>query len=421
MKKEINICQGCRARLLKLREKMNLSNSDLDLLKKPKKVLILNIPLKMDSGEMRFFNGYRVQYNDALGPTKGGIRFHPDVNLEEVSNLGFLMALKCAAADLPFGGAKGGIEVSPRELSKTELERLSRQYIRQISNFIGPETDIPAPDMNTNQQIMSWMVDEYTKIKGKFIPAVITGKPIDLGGSEGRVVATGLGGAYVLKRFLEFNKIDDKDLRVAIQGFGNVGSNIAKILYGWGYKIIAVSDANGGIYNKDGLNIKEIFLRKGDNANLFLEEICKDLQGAKRITNKELLELDCDVLIPAAISNQITEENADKIKAKIILEMANDPTATAADKILFKKGIKIIPDIIANAGGVIVSYFEWVQNLENEHWSEEKVFEKLKEKIIRAFDKVLSVSQEQNCDLRTSAYILAIRKILEAEKEKENI
>lgn len=409
-KDDKNICSNCNIHLDNLTSKMNISEAELDLLKRPQKVFTFSIPLNMDSGKIIFLNGYRVQYNDALGPTKGGIRFHPKVNLQEVEMLAFLMVLKCALVDLPFGGAKGGIEVDPDKLSKAELERLSRGFIKEIHNFIGPKIDIPAPDINTNEQIMAWMVDEYSKIKGKFIPAVITGKPLELGGSQGRIISTSLGGAYILKRLLEIEELDPKELKVVIQGFGNVGFNLVKIFNEWGYKIIAISDSKGGIYNEDGLDIKEII------SNQKGKGLLPDVKNTKKISNNELLELESDILIPAAVSHQITKENVDKIKAKIILEMANAPITPEADKILFEKGVKIIPDIIANSGGVIVSYFEWVQNLTNEYWTKQEVFQKLEKKITSAFNSIFRTCQIENCDLRSAAHIVAIRKILRAEK-----
>lgn len=415
MKENKNICYNCETHLGRIAKEMKLSKVEFDLLKRPKRVFTFNIPLKMDSDEIRFFDGYRVQYNDALGPTKGGIRFHPDVDLEETNTLAFLMALKCAVAGLPFGGAKGGIAVEPKNLSKAELERLSRAYIKEIHNFIGPEIDIPAPDVNTNKQIMVWMVDEYAKIKGRFVPGVITGKPVEIGGSKGRTVATGLGGAFLLKKLVEMKKWEPKKTRIVIQGFGNVGSNIAKILYGQDYKVIAISDVGGGIYNENGLNIKEILAKQTEPG------IIPEIEGVKKIANKELLELECEVLIPAAISHQITKENANEIKAKVILEMANAPTTPEADEILFEKDIKVIPDIIANAGGVTVSYFEWVQNSTNEYWSEKEVFDKLEKKMVSAFDSIYSTCQSEKCDLRSAAHIIAINKILKAERLKGNL
>jgi glutamate dehydrogenase/leucine dehydrogenase len=415
MKEDANICKNCQTQLEKLMKDMNLSQAEMDLLKRPKRFLSFYIPLKKDSGETHFLNAYRAQYSDALGPAKGGIRFHPEVDAEETKMLAFLMALKCSLVDLPFGGAKGEVEVDPKNLSKAELERLSRGYIREIHEFIGPNKDIPAPDVNTDSQTMAWMVDEYSKIKGKYIPGVITGKPVEMGGSKGRVIATGLGGAFILKKLVERRNLNPKELRIVIQGFGNVGSNIARVLHGWGYKIIAISDVNGGIYDENGLNIKEILAKQTD------PRLVPEVENVKKITNRELLEMDCDVLIPAAISHQITKENVNNIKARIILEMANAPTTPDVDSILFERDIQVIPDILTNAGGVIVSYFEWVQNSLNEYWPEEVVFEKLEKKITTAFDRVLSACRAEKCDLRKAAYIIAVRRILEAERLRGNL
>ena len=411
-----NICLNCRSWLDKLKDKIPLSEQDLSLLKKPKKVFTFAFPVKMDSGQVCYFDGYRVQYNDALGPTKGGIRFHQETDLEEVKMLSFLMILKCALLNLPFGGAKGGVCVDPAKLSKGELERLSRGFIRETHNFIGPDIDIPAPDVNTNEQIMAWMVDEYSKIKGRFIPGVITGKPVELGGSLGRSVATALGGAYLLKRLSEIENKKPEQTIVVIQGFGNVGGNIAKILHNWGYKIIAVSNAQGGVFDEQGLNIAKLTEEQKDNCSAL-----PILNGAKTISNQGLLELSCDILIPAAISHQINEKNANNIKAKTILEMANAPITLEAEEILFKKRVQVVPDILANAGGVVVSYFEWLQNSSNDYWTEKKVFRKLEEKMNLAFDNVWALSQKENCDLRTASHILAIKKILRAEKLRGNI
>jgi len=412
MKTDKNICIGCSTRLSALLGGMNFAESELEILQRPKRVFTFTVPLVCDSGEIKIFNGYRVQYNDALGPTKGGLRFHPDVHLEEVKNLAFLMALKSALVEIPFGGAKGGIEVDVKELSQGEIERLSRSFIREVHTFIGEDIDIPAPDVNTDEKIMGYMVDEYAKIKGKWVPGVVTGKPLVLGGSQGRTEATALGGYYVLDKYLETIGKETKDISVVIQGFGNVGSNIAKILYNNGVKIIAVSDASGAIYDKKGLDMKEIFSLQTESG------ILPVFKEATRITNKEMLELDCDVLIPAALSHQITEDNAPKIKAKIILEMANEPVSPNADVILCKKNITVIPDILANAGGVIVSYFEWVQNTSNNYWSKEKVYKELEVRIIKALSLLLEryEKMEGDQDLRCAAYSLALERILKAEK-----
>ncbi len=410
-----NVCEDCLTHLNIIAQKIDLKKTELDFLKQPKRSFTVNIPLRMDNGETQFLNGYRVQYNDSLGPTKGGIRFHPAVTLSEVKTLSFLMALKTAVAELPFGGAKGGVRVDPKKLSKNELERLSRGYIKQFHPFLGPQKDIPAPDVNTNEQIMAWMLDEYSKIKGRFIPAVITGKPTELGGSQGRKIATALGGAFILRRLAKLKKKDKKKLKVVVQGFGNVGANIARILHDWGYKIIAISDSEKAFYNKEGLDIGKIIVSQKKKG--FIPQV----KGAKEISNKELLELECDILIPAAVSHQITKNNADKIKTGIILEMANAPIVPGADKILAKKDIEIVPDIIANAGGVIVSYFEWVQNTKNEYWTKKEVLKKLEKKIVDCFNSIYSTCQKKKCDLRTSAYIIGVEKILKAEKLKGNL
>ena len=412
MKTDKNICIDCNTRLNVLLGGMNFAESELEILQRPKRVFSFTVPLVCDSGEIKVFNGYRVQYNDALGPTKGGLRFHPEVNLEEVKNLSFLMALKGALVEIPFGGAKGGIEVDIRELSRGEIERLSRSFIRETHTFIGPETDIPAPDVNTDERIMGYMVDEYSKIKGKFVPGVVTGKPIVLGGSLGRTEATALGGYYVLNKYLETIKKEPKNTTVVIQGFGNVGSNMARILHDEEFKILAVSDVNGAIYDKKGLDMEKIFSMQTDSG------VLPNFKEAKKITNKELFELDCDVLIPAALSHQITAENAGDIKAKIILEMANEPISTNADPILHEKDILVIPDILANAGGVIVSYFEWVQNTSNDYWSKEKVYKELEVRIIKAFSSMLEKynQMDKEQDMRRVAYSIALERILKAEK-----
>lgn len=416
MAQDKNICERCHVHLNNLTKGVELSSEELNLLRRPKRVFTFYIPLHKDSGETVFLNGYRVQYNDALGPTKGGIRFHPSVDLEEVNTLSFLMALKCSLAGLPFGGAKGGVEVDPYTLSKAELERLSRGYIREAHNFIGPDVDIPAPDVNTDEQIMAWMVDEYAKIKGRYVPGVITGKPLDMGGSKGRVVATALGGCFILKQLALLKGWELKGLKVAVQGFGNVGSNMARILHEWGCKVVAASDEKTAFYNEQGLDIKKIL--HGQSKKGFLPE---DFKEAEIITNQDLLTVDCDVLVPAAVCCQINEKNANNIKAKAILEMANDPVLSSADDILLNRDIDVVPDILANSGGVIVSYFEWAQNSSNEYWTEKKVFRKLEEKITAALHKVWESSQRDNCCLRVASHRLAVQRILAAERLRGNL
>jgi len=404
-----NVCLDCQDYLKKIKDKFNFSNANFDFLKKPKKVFTFTIPVKMDSGEVCFFDGYRVQYNNALGPTKGGIRFHQETNLDEVKLLAFLMALKCSLLGLPFGGAKGGVCVNRAKLSSGELERLSRGFVRETHNLIGPEIDIPAPDVGTDEQVMAWMMDEYSKIKCKFTPAVITGKPVELAGSLGRSTATAMGGAFLLKRLIKAEGMDAQKTTVAIQGFGNVGGNMARILHEWGFKVIAVSNAAYGIFSESGLDIKQIMANQ-KNGELPV------IEGARKISNQELLCLKTDILVPAAISHQINKENAENVKAKIILEMANAPLTADAEPVLQKRGIKIIPDILANAGGVVVSYFEWLQNSSNDYWTEKKVFEKLEKKMKQAFNDVLEFSRKENVDYRMASHALAVRRIAAAEK-----
>jgi glutamate dehydrogenase (NADP+) len=388
------------------------------ILEKPQREIKVYLPLKRDNGEVEIFEGYRIQHNNFLGPYKGGIRYFPEVNEDEIKTLAFLMTIKCALVNLPLGGAKGGIKVDPKNLSEKELENLSREYVRKIYDFIGPNKDIPAPDINTNAKIMDWMVDEYLKIsnsKDLKLKATFTGKSIENGGSEGRESATGKGGETILERFVEKMNLQ-KPLRVAIQGFGNVGYNLAKFLYQKGYKLVALSDSKGGIYSQEGFNpelVMECKKEKGMIAGCYCVGSVCDIRLGRDISNEELLELDVDVLVPAALENVINEKNAEKIKAKIILEMANNPLTESADEILYKKGVIIIPDILANSGGVIVSYFEMIQNFNNEKWSKEKVFEELEKYLSKAFDEVWQIKEKLNIDLRKASFILALQRIYE--------
>src|SRR3989338_4973026 len=407
-----NVCIDCYNHVDKVAKVLNLGQPELDILTIPKRILTFSFPVKLDSGDIRYFTGYRVQFNDARGPTKGGIRFHPEVNLEEIKTLAFLMTLKCAVVNLPYGGAKGGIMVEPKRFSQEELERMSRGYIREINNFIGADIDIPAPDVNTDAKIMAWMLDEYEKLKGRHAPATITGKPIALGGSKARNFSTSIGGAYVLQELADKKP---KKTTVAVQGFGNVGMNIARILNEWGYKVIAVSDSKSGIYNKKGLKIQDVIKHKEKTSNL------SKFKNTKEISNEALLELKTDVLVPAALEDQITKKNADKIKAKLILEMANRPITPEADDILLDKNIFVMPDILANAGGVVVSYFEWVQNSQNFYWSEKEVLERLKTYMTNAVKELSKVCTDFKCDMRASIYINAVKKILEAERLRGNL
>jgi len=388
------------------------------ILEKPQREIKVYLHLERDNEEIEIFEGYRIQHNNFLGPYKGGIRYFPEVNEDEIKTLSFLMTIKCALVGLPLGGAKGGIRVDPKNLSEKELENLSREYVRKIYDFIGPDKDIPAPDINTNSKIMDWMTDEYLKIsnsKDIKLKATFTGKSIENDGSEGRESATGKGGEIILERFIE--KIGfKKPLTVAIQGFGNVGYNLAKFLYQKGYKLVALSDSKGGIYSEEGFNpelVMECKKEKGMIAGCYcVGSVCDSKLGID-ISNEELLELDVDILIPAALENVINEKNADKIKAKIILEMANNPLTEEADEILNKKGVIIIPDILANSGGVIVSYFEMLQNLNNEKWSKEKVFEELEKYLSKAFDEVWHMKGKLNIDLRKASFIVTLRRIYE--------
>lgn len=404
---------------------INLHPSLMDVFETPRRVIQFSVPLKKDNGEVEIFTGYRVQHNDALGPFKGGIRFHPDVDLDEVKALAMLMTLKNSTMDLPYGGAKGGIKVDPHKLSLGELERLSRAYVNELYFYIGPEKDVPAPDVNTNSQIMAWMYDEYSKIRGFSSLASFTGKPIIIGGSYGREISTAYGGVVILEQYLKLDPIfkdkEKKDITIAVQGFGNVGGNIAKILFEKGYKIVAVSDAKGALYNPNGLDVNDIITsqkEKGrvDSKSCYPAELEKLGVECQHIGNPELLKLDVDILIPAALENQITIENADEIKAKIILEMANGPTTREAVVKLRDKKIIIIPDIIANAGGVIGSYYEWVQNHSGEQWEESRVLDSLKKAMEKAFAGVYKTAKEHDTDLRCAAYIKSLKKIEEALK-----
>ncbi|MBI3035774.1 Glu/Leu/Phe/Val dehydrogenase [Candidatus Woesearchaeota archaeon] len=410
-----NVCINCYNQIDKVAKVLKLGQAELDILTIPKRILTFSFPVKLDSGDIRYFTGYRVQFNDARGPTKGGIRFHPEVNLEEIKTLAFLMTLKCAVANLPYGGAKGGIMIEPKQFSEEELERVSRGYIREINGFIGHDVDIPAPDVNTDSKIMAWMLDEYEKLKGRHSPATITGKPIALGGSKARDFSTSIGGAYVLQELTETFDMKPKKTSVAVQGFGNVGMNIARILHEWGYKVIAVSDSKSGIYNKNGLNIKDVISHKQKTGQL------SKFKNSGEISNEELLELKTEVLVPAALEDQITKKNAGSVKAKLILEMANRPITPEADDALLEKGVFVMPDILANAGGVVVSYFEWVQNSQNFYWSEKEVLEKLKTYMANAAKELSKVCTDFKCDMRASLYINAVKKILEAERLRGNL
>lgn len=373
----------------------------------PNREVRISIPVKMDSGVLEVFEGYRVEHNNARGPYKGGIRYHQDTDISEVKALAFWMALKCAVANIPMGGGKGGVTVDPKKLSKNELEQLSRGWARGMADILGPKKDVPAPDVNTTPEIMAWMNDEFMKISGDTTGATFTGKPLDKGGSEGRGAATGLGGFYVFDVLHSLYGVPD-GATVVVQGFGNVGGNAAEIFTAHGYKVIAMSDSKGGIVKDDGLDVKALEAWKKETGAL------AGFPGSRTVTNAELLELPCDVLIPAALENQITKENAGNIKAKFILELANGPITPEADEILYGKGIPVVPDILANSGGVTVSTFEWEQNLKGEHWSEADVNAKLKEILDREARTIHEKSVSAKTDLRRAAFIVAMERLAHA-------
>jgi len=386
-----NPFQNAMAQLDKVAKIKNFGEEFITHLRQPDRDIRISIPIQMDNGSLNIFEGYRVEYNNALGPYKGGIRYHPDTEINEVKALAFWMAIKCAVANIPMGGGKGGITVDPKKLSKGELERLSRGWVRRLSDILGPHKDVPAPDVNTTPEIMAWMVDEYMKLTGEKTGATFTGKPIENGGSEGRGEATGLGGFYVFDSLRAQIGLPEK-CKVVIQGFGNVGGNAARIFAKNGHTVIAVSDSKSAIVKEDGLDLKKVETHKKETGSL------KDFPGAKNITNEELLELPSDLLVPAAFENVITEANANSIKAKAVLELANGP---------------VIPDVLANSGGVTVSYFEWDQNLKNEHWTEKQVFDKLKPMMEDASQKIFERAKENKTYLRMGAFILALERIKE--------
>lgn len=392
---------------------VGLDKRELTYLSYPKKFIEVNVPVEMDDGTKKVFKGYRSQFNDDRGPFKGGIRYDEGVNESEVKALSMWMTWKCAVADIPFGGGKGGVKVDPDELSQTELEKLTRAYTRELFSSIGSDVDIPAPDVNTGPQTMDWMVDEYAKLAGHKDLAVVTGKSIENGGSKGRTEATGRGGVFVLRELAKRKELDPTQTTVAVQGFGNVGYYFALLAAELGFKVVAVSDSKGGIYSKEGLDIAKVMQHKKDSRSV------KGFDGAEDISGEALLELDVDVLVPAALENAITKDNADTIKAKYVIEMANGPVTPDADEILESKNIIVIPDILANSGGVTVSYFEWKQNKKSESWSEEEVNEKLEDKITKAFNEVYEEMEKSKLSFRKAAYVLAVKKVIESARAHE--
>ncbi|OGX77855.1 MULTISPECIES: Glu/Leu/Phe/Val dehydrogenase [Exiguobacterium] len=407
--KRKNILESTQEVVHEALEKLGYPEEMYELLKEPLRMLTVRIPVRMDDGSTKIFTGYRAQHNDAVGPTKGGIRFHPSVTEVEVKALSIWMSLKAGIVDLPYGGGKGGIVCDPREMSFREIERLSRGYVRAISQIVGPTKDIPAPDVFTNSQIMAWMMDEYSRIDEFNSPGFITGKPLVLGGSHGRETATAKGVAIMIREASLRRGIELKGARVVVQGFGNAGSFLSKFMHDVGAKVIAVSDAYGAIYDENGLDIPYLLDRRdsfGTISTLF----------KNTISNKEMLELDCDILVPAAIENQITEDNADNIKASIIVEAANGPTTNEATRILTERGILLVPDVLASSGGVTVSYFEWVQNNQGYYWTEEEVETKLEKVLVHSFNTVYNTSSARKVDMRLAAYMVGVRKMAEASR-----
>ncbi|MCD5417564.1 Glu/Leu/Phe/Val dehydrogenase [Candidatus Bipolaricaulota bacterium] len=387
---------------------MNIDQGIHARLRKCERELMVNFPVRMDDGKVKVFTGFRIQHNDTRGPAKGGIRYHPDVTLDETRALAAWMTLKTAVVSIPYGGAKGGVICDPKVMSQGELERLTRRYASEISILIGPEKDIPAPDVGTNPQVMAWIMDTYSMNKGYSVLGVITGKPLELGGSKGRFEATGRGCMLSAKMAAKHLGMNIKEATVVVQGFGNVGMVAAKLLAKEGCRIIAVSDSRGGIYNPKGLDPEDVLRHKTETCSVV------GYQDSETVTNAELLELQCDILVPAALEDEIYKANAPNIKAKLIIEGANGPTTAEADEILGDRGITVIPDVLANAGGVIVSYFEWVQGIQSFFWDEAEVNDKLQHVMANAFEEVMSISQHEKVDMRTAAYMLAIGRIAKA-------
>ena len=388
--------------------KLGLEPGIAAVLREPRRQLTVHFPVRMDDGSTRVFEGHRVQHNLGRGPAKGGIRYHQDVNIDEVKALAMWMSWKCAVMDLPYGGGKGGITVDPKQLSQSELERLTRRFTTEIAVIIGPESDIPAPDVNTTSQTMAWMMDTYSMHVGYTVPGVVTGKPIALGGSQGRNEATARGAVFCIREAAKKINLDLKGAKTVVQGYGNAGSIAARLISELGAVVIAVSDSGGGIHNPAGLDLKAVDAHKKKTGSVI------GFAGATPVSNQAILEIPCDVLIPAALENQITAENAGRIKTKIVAEAANGPTTPEADEILFKNGTMVIPDILCNAGGVTVSYFEWVQDLNRDFWEEDEVNVRLEKKMVRAFNEVHEMATSQKSHLRLGAYLLSVKRVADA-------
>ena len=389
-------------------DQLNLSQELRAILRAPKRELTVNFPVRMDDGRVEMFTGYRVQHNINRGPAKGGIRFDANVSLDEVRALAMWMTWKCAVVNIPFGGAKGGVIVDPRALSRAELERLTRRYATEIAGVIGPESDIPAPDVNTNPQIMAWIMDTYSMHHGYSIPAVVTGKPLSVGGSEGRMEATGRGVFIVTREACRVLGLHFAGAKVIVQGFGNVGSVTARLLHEAGCRVVGISDVYGAVYNEHGIDVERAQHHVHEHGSL------QGLPDTMPVDGKELLEMPCDILIPAALEGQLTHANAERIKARLIIEAANGPTTTEADAIFQERGIPVVPDILANAGGVTVSYFEWVQDLQHFFWAEDEINQRLERIMVRSFNAVNAKRDEQNCDFRMGAYLLSVSRVAEA-------
>jgi len=416
-KENLDVYEGALARLGRIAEEVHAPAEVCEALQQPKAVLAATLPVRMDDGATRYFDAYRCRYNDILGPTKGGIRYHPAVTVAEVKALALWMTLKCAVVGLPYGGGKGGVVVDPKKLSRMEIERLSRAYVRAMADFIGPDTDIPAPDVYTNARIMGWMVDEYQVIMRRRAPDVITGKPVIVGGSHGRDEATGRGAYIVIRELAKRRKMKPDKTRVAVQGFGNAGYNVAKLLQDDGYRIVAVSDSKGAIFSEEGFDVESLFHQKQETRELkgvYCEGSVCQMVDHDKITNEELLELDVDILVPAALESVIGTWNVDRIRAPVVVEVANGPVNGDVDETLRERGVIVAPDILTNAGGVTVSYFEWVQNRQGDQWSVEKVRDRLEETMTSAFDAVWSAAEERSLSLRSAAYAVALDRIGEA-------
>jgi len=409
MSQHTDVLEMARRQLAVAAQYLDLDAGLHQVLAQPARQLIVHFPVVLDNGEVQVFEGYRVQHNASRGPTKGGIRYHPDVDLNETSALAMWMTWKCAVANIPYGGAKGSVKVDTKVLSKRELEKLTRRYVTEINSMLGERSDIPAPDIGTNAQVMAWIMDTYSMQAGYTVPGVVTGKPLELGGSEGRVEATGRGVIVAAEEAAKVINLDLGNAKVVVQGFGNVGATAARLAEEAGATVVGISDATGGIYNPDGLPIRELVTRYAGR-----EGGIREYKNAEQVSNSELLELPCDLLIPAAISAQLTGDNADRLKARLIVEGANGPSTPEADRILSDKGVLVVPDILANAGGVVVSYFEWVQDLQNFFWEEDEVNKRLTRIMRSSFASVDKTMRSHKTDMRTAALIIGVKRVADA-------